>query len=487
MTAPTDWTEKYRPQTLADVVGNKSSVDFLWKWASDWEHGAPEKKAVILYGPPGVGKTSAALALASQIGWETIEMNASDQRTAAALERVAGSASRMGTLTGGYRRLIVLDEADNMHGSADRGGARAMAAIIKKTDQPIVLIANDLYGISSSIRSLCEEIKFNSIQQRSIIVALKKICKEEQIMCGTGVLEKIAAMSGGDLRSALRDLQAVATGRTEIQPEDVATAERDTKESIFRVLSTVFKENDPVAANKATFDLDETPEDLIQWVDENLPEQYLDKGQTMNADVVNAYRNLSKADVYLGRVRVKQNYRLWRYAGFLLSGGTAVSKTHTHPGFRKLRPPSLWRRMGQMRTRRDMRDNIASKVARHCHEPIRDSRNNSMRLYGHILKDDEMAVDVATILELDADEIAYMRGSKKAGKKIQNIYEKALERMGKKEAEDIDFFVHEKREPEKAAALSLDGFVSEPKKDNNPSQRAENRAQKKPQKTLFDF
>ncbi|MDK2892005.1 replication factor C large subunit [Methanohalophilus sp.] len=483
MTAPTDWAEKYRPQTLADVIGNKSAVEFLWKWACEWEQGTPEKKAVILYGPPGVGKTSAALALASQIGWETIEMNASDQRTASALERVAGSASQMATLTGEYRRLIILDEADNMHGSSDRGGTRAMADIIKKTDQPIVLIANDLYGISPSIRTFCEEVKFNSLQQRSIILALKKICKEEKIMCGTGVLEKIASMAGGDLRSALRDLQAVATGKTEIHPEDIATAERDTKDSIFKVLSKIFNENDPVAAHKATFDLDETPEDLIQWVDENLPMQYLDKGQTMNEDVANAYRNLSHADRYLGRVRLRQNYGLWKYASFLLSGGVAVSKKHPHSGFRKLQPPSLWRRMGQVRAKRDMRDNIAAKISGHCHEPMRDSRGYSMRLYSRIVENDEGAVDVATILKLDADEIAYLKG-KKVGKRIQKIYEESLKRLGEKEAEDIDAFIQEKKEVNQSIR-SLESFAADP--DPEPAPKVEKMTQKKPQKTLFDF
>jgi replication factor C large subunit len=488
MTAPTDWTEKYRPRTLADVVGNKPSVEKLRKWAAEWEGGMPEKKAVILYGPPGAGKTSASLALAAQTGWEVIEMNASDQRTATALEKVAGSASRMGTLTGVSRRIIVLDEADNMHGSADRGGMRSMAAIIRQTDQPLILIANDLYGISSSVRSLCEEIQFKALQQRSIIPALKGICKAEKIMCGTGVVEKIAAMAGGDLRSAVRDLQAVATGRIEIHPEDVATAERDTKESVFKVLGKVFAETDPVAANRATFDLDETPEDLIQWVDENVPGQYLEQGQTVNSEVVAAYRNLARADRFLGRVRLRQNYGLWRYAGFLLSGGVAVSRTQHHHGYRKLNPPSLWRRMGQAKSRRNMRDNIAAKISVHCHEPMRDARNAPMRLYGKLLEDDEAAVDVATLLGLDADEIAYLRGSKKAGKKIQAIYEAALERLGRKEGADIDFFVQGKKEKPKAATASLESFVREAGDVEVKQETAGGeKAQGKPQRTLFDF
>ncbi|WP_225419967.1 AAA family ATPase [Methanohalophilus profundi] len=213
MTIAQDWAEKYRPTKLADVVGNNKPLQALRDWEEEWEHGVPEKKAAILSGPAGVGKTSAAHALGNEMGWEIIEMNASDQRTAGIIEKVAGSASRMSTLTGIQKRLIILDEADNMHGSADRGGTRAITNVIKKSNQPIILIANDLYALSSTLRSHCVNIKFNSIPQRSILPALKKICKMEGIICGTGVLEKIAENTGGDLRSAIKDLQATATDK----------------------------------------------------------------------------------------------------------------------------------------------------------------------------------------------------------------------------------------------------------------------------------
>lgn len=200
-----EWVEKYRPRSLTDIVGNKKSVVDMREWAQSWLSGTPEKRAVILHGPAGVGKTSAAHALARDLDWETIELNASDQRTASVIERIAGSASKMSSLTGTTaKRLIILDEADNIHGNADRGGTRAISGIIKNTDQPIVLIANDLYGLTPSIRSLCIELKFNSVQGRSMIPALKRICVEEKIMCGVGVLEKLAENAGGDLRSAVR-------------------------------------------------------------------------------------------------------------------------------------------------------------------------------------------------------------------------------------------------------------------------------------------
>ena len=94
-----DWTELYRPQGLAEVVGNPKVIKDLQQWAISWEEGHPEYKAVVLMGPPGVGKTSAALALARDFNWGVVEMNASDQRNAEAIKRVAVRGSRSETFT----------------------------------------------------------------------------------------------------------------------------------------------------------------------------------------------------------------------------------------------------------------------------------------------------------------------------------------------------------------------------------------------------
>ena len=76
-----DWTEKYRPQTLDDVIGNPSAVNTLRTWAKSWDNGIPKMRAVVLMGTPGVGKTTSAEALAREMGWSIVEMIASDQST----------------------------------------------------------------------------------------------------------------------------------------------------------------------------------------------------------------------------------------------------------------------------------------------------------------------------------------------------------------------------------------------------------------------
>ena len=148
-----DWASKYRPSTLEEVLGNPGAVKTLKEWAVSWDSGIPGKRAVILIGTPGIGKTSAALALASDMGWGVVEMNASDQRTGGAIEDIAirGAMFDSFSNTGEYlrsseggRKLIILEEADNLFGRQDRGAIPAIVKLISETKQPVILIGRQI-------------------------------------------------------------------------------------------------------------------------------------------------------------------------------------------------------------------------------------------------------------------------------------------------------------------------------------------------------
>ncbi|MDD2666624.1 MAG: replication factor C large subunit, partial [Methanocellales archaeon] len=394
------WTEKYRPEILSDIIGNDKAVTELKKWAEDWN---VHKKTAILYGPPGIGKTSAAYALANDMGWETIELNASEQRTAAVIQKIAGSAAQTGTFLGGAsgRRLIILDEADNIYGDVDQGGVKAIGELIKKTHQPIVLIANEYYDMSKTLRGSCKPIQFRGVQSRSIMPLLRRICQEEGIDCDEGAIELIGNRAG-DVRSAINDLQAIAQGRKKVHSEDVVIGIRDTKESIFDVMKEIFKGSDPKRALYASYSLDENPEDFIHWIDENLPREY--KGE----DLAKGFEALSRSDVFLGRVRRRQNYGLWKYAGEMMTCGVQAAKSKKHHGYVPYKSPAIWKKMGQAKSVRVVRDSIAAKIGKHCHASQRYARSELIPFLKAIFR--KNAIEISAMLDLSQNEIAFLLG-----------------------------------------------------------------------------
>jgi len=395
-----DWTEKYRPTTLADVRGNNKSVEELREWAEDWED---ERKPALVHGEPGVGKTSAVHALANDMGWTVVEMNASDARTADAVEEVAGEATRSAGLGEG-RTLVVMDEADNLHGNADRGGSSAVTEMVKNASQPVVLIANDPYEMSRTLRNACREIEFRNVSSRSIVPVLRDICREEGIEFEKEALKAIADANSGDLRGAIHDLQAVAEGRDRLTAEDVrATGARDTTEDIFEFLDTVFKGDDFAGALRDARDVDESPDDLIHWIDENMPEVY------EKEELADGYYRLSRADVFLGRTRATQNYSLWRYANDNMVG-VQTARRGRKEGWTRWSPPSTFRRLGQTRSKRDTRDSLARKVGEESGASMSSARDDFFPYMRLLFEDEETAARTAAELDLDADEVAYLTG-----------------------------------------------------------------------------
>lgn len=502
-----DWAEKYRPKTFKDLIGNKKALHELRLWAEEWETGIPEKKAVILYGAAGIGKTSAAVVLAADKGWECIEMNAGDQRTADVIDRIAGTASQTTTLfsheidengkKSSGKRLIVLDEADNLHGTYDKGGSKAIADIIDKTTQPILLIANDIYGITQTIRSKSLEIEFSKIQTRSLVPVLIKISRNEGIAVDEKAVLKIAENAGGDLRSAINDLQAVSVGKIEVKEEDVVVSGRDVKETIFKALVKVFKGHHRKEALSAVQTLDETPEDLILWVDENLPIQFPNRDDSgkeaadgMNPDVADGYRILSRADLYLGRVRRRQTYRMWRYAGFLMTVGPMAVRSKEYSGFIKYTSPTRWKRMGQSRSVRNLRDNIAVKLSARHRQSMRASRNDTVPYYRRLMENEEYAVVLAGESDFDMDELIYMLKAKSATKKVQSVYDKSRRIAAAKRPAESEFFKTPMPEKHSAAAtdknqLTLEEIVL--KSEEKKTEEAEREEKPKNQKSLTDF
>ena len=412
-----DWTETYRPTTLSELRGNDKARDALLEWAQSWPS---HREAVILHGSPGVGKTSAAHALAADMGWDVVELNASDQRTADVIERIAGEAARSGTLTGGTggRKLVLLDEADNIHGNYDRGGAGAITSLVKEASQPIVLCANEYYDMSRGLRSACRDIEFRDVSARSIVPVLRDLCRREGVEYEDAALEAIAETNSGDLRGAINDRQALAEVTDRLTADDVVTGERDRTRGIFEFMDDVFKEEDAEGALQSAYDTDETPDDLINWIEDNLPKDY------EGAELARAYGFLANADKWLGRVRATQNYGYWRYATDEMAAGVAAARGGPKGGWTRYGPPSYWRKLGSSRSTRDKRDYVARKVAARSGASMSTARRSIVPYLAamtHHCTNRELTVAMAAAYDLEAEHVAFVTGSGEDTNKVQDV------------------------------------------------------------------
>jgi len=412
-----DWTEKYRPSSLSEVRGNDKARDALAEWAETW---GDHREAVVVHGSPGVGKTSAAHALASDAGWDVVELNASDQRTADVVERVAGEAAKSGTLTGGAggRKLVLLDEADNLHGNVDRGGSAAITRLVTESPQPIVLVANEYYEMSSSLRNACQDIEFRDMSKRSIVPVLRDICRREDVEYDEDALEAIAEQNSGDLRSAVNDLQALAETDRRLTEDDVVMGERDRSEGVFDFLDDVIKTHGAEEALQAAYDVDETPDDLLNWVEDNVPKDYY------GDELAVAYEFLSNADVWLGRVRATQDYSYWRYATDNVAAGVAAARRHDHGGWTRYGPPSYWRKLGSSRATREKRDYVARHIAETAGCSMATARNDVLPFLAamtHHCKNRELTVAMAAAYEMQEEHVSFVTGSGETTNKVESI------------------------------------------------------------------
>ncbi len=395
-----DWAEKYRPMHVREVVGNGEAIRRMVEWAQGW---SPASKPLILYGKPGIGKTSSALALARDLGWEVVELNASDQRTRAVIERIAGEGSTTGSLLGAERKLILLDEADNIQGTADRGGVKAIASVIAHARQPVILIANDLYGVSQEVRSLCEPVQFRAVQARQLPPYLKSICHREGIACGDDALLEIATHAGGDIRAAVTMLHAAAVGKTALSASDIRSGSKDARKTLFDLISGMYGRVSDDDLLKLSWDLDESPDTTIQWIEANLS-HLSDPGR-----IALAYRALSKADLYIGRTYRLQYYTLWRYATslMLLGAGAATGGC----GIRaRIMPPSRWSRMASGRKQKAVRQAVISGISRRNHMSDQLVRDEFIQPLG-IIADADPAGFVRTY-GFGADELEFLTADK---------------------------------------------------------------------------
>jgi len=468
------WTVRFRPRTRQDITDNERAVDQFISWVRSWERGVPKKRAAFLHGPPGVGKTSTVAAVANDLGFDLLEVNASDHRTRNLLEELIGRAALQSLTVLGRRRMILIDELEGVSGRKDRGGIAAIAGIIKETRSPVVLVATSAHENWEDkfrpLRRISLLLEFDPVPFADVLRRLRAIAGEVGVEVDEEALETIAELSNGDLRSAINDLEAAARGRAHVSLDDVDwLSRRDRKEYTPDALMKMFSARSLREARQVLNASYIGYDDLFDWIHENLP-LVLDDSQDL-ADGLNA---LSRADIHQNRARSTQAYRLLKYMFNEMTGGVALSRQRSEStaltgrvkvkllglGFPpsaftikeapegvavkplrhlggdwrpvnsslreiggrwergggrwiipRFRPPqNIWRYRRTWHSRR-LRSSVAARVAARCHISKREAVFEVLPLLRVIFQGDEdMAGEISGWLELESREQKWLRG-----------------------------------------------------------------------------
>jgi len=401
MAGVSDWTERHRPSSERQLEGNEVQRRKIRSWLDDWNNGLPRKKALILVGPPGVGKTSVARAIAQDMGWNVIELNASDARNAAAIRKVATHGSTHRSLFHNpnakkQRTLVLLDEVDHLSGGlrevsqsriqdamqgedskgnsvtlrGDSGGKAELLRLLAETRQPVILACNDIMGLWgrgsswSSTRDRFSKhlltINFDRANDEALRRIARRVLREENLEFDDEAIEELVKSNPGDLRALVRDLQVLsATSSGHISKEMVQeqsyAGHRDTSEGVFPGLEKLYRCNKAIEAVKLGRSIEKTPSDMILWVHWNNAFLFPQKDSIRRGN-----RSLSMASkMYTGQFR-STAHRSWYWSGQLASLSASVPNQTpfsnrifpSYPNFLRRNSsrtrPSIMRRLGEI-------------------------------------------------------------------------------------------------------------------------------------------
>lgn len=354
------FTTTYLPKKSTDLIGQEKALAELKDFIINYKK--KERRAALLHGPVGTGKTSAVYALANELGYDLLELNSSDLRNEEQMKSFLGAALGQQSLF--FRpKIILVDEVDALSGTYDRGGSSALVSALEKSTFPVILTANDPYDQKfKALRKTCQMIAFEKIDYRSLGSLLKRVCEQEQIPFEEKALNSLARQADGDVRSALIDLQLCAVGGSCTFERVQSLSDRQRLDSILQALAVIFKSSTVQNALPALENVNMDYDEIFLWLDENLPKEYLSP-----RSLAKAYEWFSRADVFKGRIHRQQHWRLLVYIQNLLTAGISSAKEEKNSQFIKYMPTMRLLRMWQIKMKLGKKKDIAAKLGTVTH------------------------------------------------------------------------------------------------------------------------
>lgn len=297
------WSEKHRPQSISDMVGNEDARNSFVDWLVKWKKGA---KPILLVGPPGIGKTTLAGIAAKEFGYDIIGLNASDVRNKTNIDDILSPLLGNTTLLG--KSLVFIDEVDGIHGRSDFGGVEALLKILKEPTIPIILAANsDQSDKMKAIKKTTKTIYLKPVPPRLLKLYLENVLRAEGEKLSPGSMIRVITESRGDIRSMLNMTQAQVTGFD--APTDRSFEALDAEPAV----NAFFKAKSEEEARIVLYSLRIDPREKIN----SFYSSVITSGLS-GKDLAKMLDVLSEADMLYGKIMRTQEWRLLRYLDNIL-------------------------------------------------------------------------------------------------------------------------------------------------------------------------
>jgi replication factor C large subunit len=315
------WSEKHRPRTVQQMVGNENARLAAIKWLAGWVSGT---RPLLLVGPAGTGKTTLVHALARQLDYDMVEMNASDIRNKEALQaRIMPVFQNTANLIG-KKIMLFLDEVDGISGREDTGGLDTLIDLMKEPTVPVIMAANEKSLRIRKLVKACKMIEFEPVPSRLLILLLDHILQSEGVKIGSGDRKLIVDNSRGDIRSLINSAQSRAAGYSTVSNKDIIDV--DIADAINGYFSAGSMEQAMQFIKKADVlypdpryrptSPEERQKDMLSALFSSIVSSHIEQ-----CDLALLLDVLSRADVIVGRVNASRQWHLLKYVNSIIATG----------------------------------------------------------------------------------------------------------------------------------------------------------------------